>query len=177
MVDLLPGENIIVGMRKSWFVFFMQSFSLILAAVVPIVLFPFYKIIFSQGVDSLGPERFQNVVVFFVGGWLLLLTIVFFVLITNYYLNIVIVTNERLMDITQDSLFARDIVICPLEKIEDVKVEIFGIFATFFKFGNLYIQTGGEKREMLVHGIRYPEYARDTIMKAYENVRLNKPKA
>jgi membrane protein YdbS with pleckstrin-like domain len=124
----------------------------------------------------MGSGRFQSLVSFFVGGWVLLMVIVFFVMLTIYYLNILIITNERVIEVTQTGLFARDIAVCPLEKIEDVKVEVLGILPTFFKFGNLYIQTAAESREMLVHGIRYPEYARDAIMKVYEEVRLNRPK-
>ncbi len=177
MIDLLPDEKIIVGIRKHWLIFLFQTLPLILGALLPVILIPFYDTIFAPAVASLGADRFQNLVAFFVGGWVLLMIIIFFVLLTIYYLNILIITNERVIEVTQDGLFARDIAVCPLEKIEDVKVEVLGIFPTFFKFGNLYIQTAAESREILVFGIRYPEYARDTIMKVYEEVRLNKTKA
>jgi hypothetical protein len=174
MIDFLPGEKIIVGMRKHWFVFFMQISGLIFAAIIPIILLPFYRSIFSTAVSSLGPEKFQNLEMFFIGGWLFMLFIAFFITLTGYYLDILIVTNERIIDVDQVSLFARDIASAPLEKIEDVKVQTLGIIATFFKFGSISIQTAGTAREMIIHGIRFPEYARDTIMRAYEEAKRKK---
>ncbi len=174
MFDLLPGEKVIVGIRKHWLVFFLETIGLFIAAAVPVILLPFYSDFFSETVTSLGVDRFQNLAVFLVAGWFLLMLVTFFVMLTGYYLDILIVTNERLIDVDQLMLFSRDITTAPLEKIEDVKVQTLGILATIFKFGNINIQTAAEEREMLIKGLRYPEYARDVIMKAYEENKARK---
>ncbi len=174
MIHFLPGEKVIVGMRKHWFIFLMQTSGLIIAAVVPLILLPFYKSIFGSTAAAIGGDQFQSLTIFLVAAWMLLMLIAFFVMLTGHYLDILVITNERLIDVDQVSLFARDIASSPLEKIEDVKIEVLGIFATFFKFGNIHIQTAGEMREMVIYGIRYPEYARDTIMKAYEEAKRAK---
>jgi hypothetical protein len=64
-----------------------------------------------------------------------------------------------------------------LHNVEDVKVEVLGILATIFKFGNLHIQTAAETKEFVVRGVRHPEYARTIIMGAYqEAIKRNNPK-
>lgn len=168
MVDLLPGEQVIVGMRKHWLIFLFQTAGVFFGGVIPFLLMPMYKTFFSGVYNTLGEQRFESLVLFFLALWLLLLVCGFFIVLTGYYLDILIVTNQRLIDVDQVSLFSRDITVAPLEKVEDVKVQTFGIIATIFKFGNINIQTAAEEREMIIKGLRYPEYARDVIMKAYE---------
>lgn len=168
LIDLLPEEKIIVGIRKHWFVFFLESFGLVVAGVVPFILVVFTEAIFSDLVAAIGATELENILVFFTAAWLIVLTVIFFVVFTNYYLDMLIVTSQRLIDIDQISLFARDVATAPLHNIEDIKIESLGIFATLFKFGNLHIQTAAETKEIIIRGIRRPERAKDIIMQAYQ---------
>lgn len=169
LIELLPNEKIIVGIRKHWLVFFVEMFGLMLAAVVPLVLAPFVdNVLGPEVVASVGGAvRLENVLVFLIGAWLLIVAMVLFVSLTSYYLDILIITNQRLIDIDQIWLFARDVATAPLQNIEDVKVEALGIFATLFKFGTLHIQTAAETKEVVIRGIRHPERAKDAVMRAY----------
>ena len=165
-IELLPGEEIIVGIRKHWFVFFIEIFGLLIAALVPMILAGTAEALFPEFVSSIAD--FNTLAIFCVAAWLILLTIIFFVIFTTYYLDILIVTNQRLIDVDQRTLFARDVATAPLRNVEDVKIESIGIFATLFHFGNLYIQTAAEQREIMIYGIRRPERAKDIIMAAYQ---------
>lgn len=168
MIQLLEGEKVIVGIRKHWFVFFIEAIGLFIAALVPFALLPFAERFFPEAVAAVGVTQFENAIVFFAAAWLILLTMVFFVIFTNYYLDMLIVTNQRLIDIDQIALFSRDVATMPLHNLEDVKVEELGIFATLFKFGNLHIQTAAETKEVVIRGIRHPERAKDWVMNAYQ---------
>jgi membrane protein YdbS with pleckstrin-like domain len=168
MINLIPGEKIIVGIRKHWFIFAIEAFGLIVAAIVPVVFLIFAKGMMGDTVQVIGEARFENLAIFLIGAWLLLIVMILFIMLTNYYLDMLVVTNQRLIDIDQISLFARDIATAPLTKIEDVKIEVFGVLATMFKFGNLHIQTAAETKEIVIRGIRYPERAKDYIMQAYQ---------
>jgi hypothetical protein len=105
MVDLLPGEHVIVGMRKHWLVFLLQIFGMLLGGVVPFLLMPMYSTFFSGLYSSLGQSKFDALVLFFLSGWLIVLLCGFFIALTGYYLDILIVTNQRLIDVDQVSLF------------------------------------------------------------------------
>lgn len=67
----------------------------------------------------------------------------------DYYLDVWVVTNKRVINIEQENLFARTISIKELYKLQDVTSEVEGIFPTFLKYGNVYIQTAGEKERFV----------------------------
>jgi hypothetical protein len=91
------------------------------------------------------------------------------VILTTYYLDVVIVTNKRILDVDQVALFSRDVAGLPIENLEDIKIETSGILAEIFKFGDLHIQSAAQAKEVEVRGIHHPERARDVIMNAYHN--------
>jgi membrane protein YdbS with pleckstrin-like domain len=168
LVEILPGENIIVGIRKHWFVFVLEMWGLFLAAIIPFFLLPFFGGIFADQIATIGQTNYENIMVFASGAWLLLIMMIVFIAMTNYYLDILIVTNQRLIDIDQIGLFARDVATMPIQNLEDVKVLELGFFATMFKFGSLQIQTAAETKEIVIRGLRHPERAKDIIMRAYQ---------
>jgi hypothetical protein len=177
MISILPGEKIIVGIRKHWFVFALEISGMIVAAVVPFVLASFAERIMPEIVAVIGVAQFENGMLFLLACWLILLAMIFFISFTSYYLDMLVVTSQRLIDIDQISLFSRDVATAPLHNVEDVKIESIGIFATLFGFGNLHIQTAAETKEIVIRGIRRPERAKDIIMRAYqEAVARNNPK-
>lgn len=92
---------------------------------------------------------------------------IFAAMFTNYYLDILIVTNQRIIDIEQLGLFARDVTSAPLQNVEDIKVEVIGILPSLFDFGNLHIQTAAAMREITVYGIHHPNKIRDCIIAAH----------
>ncbi|MHA1748185.1 MAG: hypothetical protein ACTSYF_06020 [Promethearchaeota archaeon] len=64
---------------------------------------------------------------------------------TVYYLNVLIITNKRIIDVEQHSLFRREVSEFMLVKVQDVTIEIPNFTASLFKFGNIIVQTAGEK--------------------------------
>ena len=57
----------------------------------------------------------------------------------DYYLDVWILTNQRIFDIEQRGLFNRHISVFEINKIQDVNVKIEGIIATFIKYGDVNI--------------------------------------
>ena len=68
-----------------------------------------------------------------------------FMLWTVYYLNVWIITNKRVVDIRQAGIFNQRISELTLPNIEDITSDTSGILGTFFSFGDVEIQTAGEK--------------------------------
>jgi hypothetical protein len=62
----------------------------------------------------------------------------------NYYLSIEIVTDERIIDIEQKSLFTREVNSMPIEKIQDATFRKEGFFSVIFDYGNVIIRSSGE---------------------------------
>lgn len=95
----------------------------------------------------------------------------FFSSFVDFYLDILIVTNDRLIDMEQNGLFARTIAEVDLYQIQDVTSEVKGVFATLFKFGNLTIQTAGALPKFIVYNIHDPHHMRQAILALVEEDR------
>lgn len=174
MVDLHPRENIVLVVRRHWFVFLSEIIALVFAALLPFIIPVFSDFIYEKAGPYLAESQITATLTFFSAAWLLLLWIIFFIIFTNYYLDVLIVTNQRIVDIDQVGLFARDIATAPLQNIEDVKIEILGIIATFVNYGNLHLQTAGSDKEIVIRGIKNPEYVKKLIMSTHQSEAMSR---
>jgi len=103
--------------------------------------------------------------------WVLLLWVLFFVQWTNYYLDVWYVTNKRIIDIDQKGIFHRQISNIRFDKIQDVSVEVKGIVATFFDFGDIHVQTASEdSKGFFIRHAAYPEVAKKVIFNQHHKV-------
>jgi hypothetical protein len=85
-----------------------------------------------------------------------------------YYLNILVVTNERIVDITQTSLLSHTVSELHLSRIEDVTAEVKGLLPTFLNYGNLYVQTAGETERFVFDRVPDPARLNKLILDLYE---------
>lgn len=79
-----------------------------------------------------------------------------FMLWTIYYLNVQIITNKRIVDIWQKGIFSQRISELTLPNIEDVTSEVKGFWATVLGYGNVEIQTAGEKENFIFQSVPEP---------------------
>jgi uncharacterized membrane protein YdbT with pleckstrin-like domain len=63
-----------------------------------------------------------------------------------WFYNVYIVTNERLVDVDFFGLLYKNINVTQIGKVEDVNYSQRGVFASFFNFGNVVVQTASEQR-------------------------------
>jgi len=165
MIALLENERIVLKRRRHWLVVVLELVPIVLAAIFPLAALvigstlPMGETIISQ---------YPSFIIFFLAAWWLLLWSIFFIIWTNYYLDILVVTNKRIIDIEQLGLFARDIAEVRMENIEDVKTEVVGIVASLLDMGNVHIQTAGEARELVVKRIANPHKVREIISKCHD---------
>jgi hypothetical protein len=99
---------------------------------------------------------YNNLLIIFMSLFQLLALIVFFVALFDYYFDILIVTDRRLVDIDHEQLFFRQISELALEDVEDVTSIVKGFFQTTFHYGSVRIQTAGNRENFLVENIRFP---------------------
>ena len=62
----------------------------------------------------------------------------------RWYFNIYIVTNKRIVDIDFVHLLYKEFSEARLDKVQDLNFKSGGIFAAFFDFGDVYVETAGE---------------------------------
>lgn len=87
-----------------------------------------------------------------------------------YYLNVEIITNERIIDIDQKSLLSHQTSELHLHKVEDVTTDIKGPLQNLLDFGTVYVQTAGEKERFVFPAVPHPHEVTKIILDLYEKV-------
>ncbi|MCX6714210.1 MAG: PH domain-containing protein [Candidatus Uhrbacteria bacterium] len=155
------NEKIVLFLRRHWFAVLSLVVSFILLTVIPIGL----AIYFWDTLSLWLAEPFFGVLLsvlismYFLGVWLVTATG-----FTDYYLDTWIVTNERIINIEQQGLFQRVASELDLTTVQDVTAEISGVLETLFQFGDVEIQTAGEREHFEFRHVPHPEHVKEVIM-------------
>lgn len=156
-----PYEKIIYLLRRDTITFIPRVLLLVILVGVGYGLYFLLKILFP----ALFINNIPLAVLTLLGGvYALSVWLFFYTAFVNYFLDIWIVTNDRIIDIHQHGLFARTIAELDLFRVQDVTSECHGLFATIFDFGNVYIQTAGEKERFTFFNVPEPHKIREAII-------------
>jgi hypothetical protein len=82
----------------------------------------------------------------------------------DYYLDVWIVTDQRIVNIEQKGLFGRIVSELELENIQDITTDVKGVIPTFLNYCNLYVQTAAEMERFVFRNIPDPYSVKDMIM-------------
>lgn len=161
-------EKIVFFLRRHPIVFVMDILLQILLVALPVgiayVLMRFWP-------ELLGGPVLRPVLVLLAGGYYLMIWLFFLMNFMDYYLDAWIVTDDRILNVEQKSLFSRTISELDLSKIQDVTSEVKGVFAFIFGYGNVYIQTAGEVERFVFEQVRRPEEIRKNMLELVEQDR------
>lgn len=89
----------------------------------------------------------------------------------DFYFDLYIVTDRRIVDIDQNKLFNRSVAELLLEDVQDVDSIVKGVFATFFDFGDVEIQTAGAKANFKFEQIPHPKEVAAIILDLTDQAR------
>jgi uncharacterized membrane protein YdbT with pleckstrin-like domain len=174
MIHLQPEENIELKARKHWFILFRTTVGLLIVWLLPFIIWRTFLIyggdteLFFGQQSTLDPD--PALISFFSALWSLLIWMKLFAVWTDYYLDIWIVTNRKLVSIDQIGLFNREISTLRMERIQDVTFSINGIVATLLNFGDIHVQTAAEEREFVMRGIAHPDRVKRLILTHIDGV-------
>lgn len=137
-LELRPQENIQYLIRHHW-IGFLGTFGVYLGmAIAPIILF-----ILVQLASPFSIADKQSIIAMFATIYYLFITTFLFATWINYYYNIVIITNQRLINIAQEGLLSRKTSELNFAEIENVSADVNGLFQSTFNFGLLVVETAG----------------------------------
>ena len=94
----------------------------------------------------------------------LFLIIFFYTHFIDYYLDLWIVTNDRIIDIEQQGIFSRVITELDLFQLQDVTTEIRGFLPTIFHFGEIKVKTASGNEDIVFHEVPYPNKVRERLL-------------
>lgn len=149
-LDRLPGqekdEKTLLFLRRHPFVLFKATIGFIFLSLVPVAFYYLYSTLGQQIVT--GPVSSILVIT---GGSIFYLGILVFLFNTflDYYLDVWIVTNHRIINIEQKNLFSRVVSEQALYRVQDVTAVQKGILATFLKYGTIIVQTAAEQQRFV----------------------------
>ncbi|MBU2101529.1 PH domain-containing protein [Patescibacteria group bacterium] len=170
-VSIDAGEKVIAEYRRHWYVLVTES-----GIIAFLAFLPFIALVALTATGY--SERLLFFVLFVSMGWLTILWSLFFIIWTNYYLDVWILTDRKIIDIEQYTLFSREVSEFRLDRVQDVTVEVKGIVATMLRFGTLHVETAGAVREFVIKNVPNPYDVRDEIMdwhdKAMKTLSLQK---
>ncbi|MCA9366163.1 PH domain-containing protein [Candidatus Kaiserbacteria bacterium] len=168
-IKLEENERIIIQTRRHWFVIVSQVFSFVLAAITPLLLLLFASFLFRDfGSIDLGNHR--ALISFGYSAWLFLLWLGVFSVFNNYYLDILTLTDRRIIVINQKGFFWRNTASFRLERLQDMNVEVNGVIATLLDFGDINVETAGHSdEEFKVTNIPHPRELKALVLEASDN--------
>jgi len=88
-----------------------------------------------------------------------------FINILNWYFNVGIVTNKRIIDIDISGIIYKEVTSARLDRIEDMTVKSGGYFESFFDYGTIFVQTAGTEANVEFQNIPYPSQVIQKINK------------
>ena len=164
-----PNEKVVMILRRHIFNFLKILILYILLFALPIIL-QFFLENFTSVLNNetlrislglLSSVYCVFVLTFLFRAWL------------DHYLDLWVVTSERIVDIEQKGLFSRNISSQRLYRVQDVTASVKGIIPTFLHYGNVQVQTAGAKQNFIFKQIPNPYDVTRNIMRL---VKVNKKK-
>ena len=164
------GEEVILVIHRHWFnimeqmllIFFMLFFMFSGAVYLPTLFAALRNPLMNSFFFFL-----ENVFAMFI--W-----IFFFLIWIDYYFDVWIITNLRIVNIEQKGLFNRSVSEMDYSKVQDVTTEVIGIIPTFFNYGDVFIQTAAETERFMFRKVPEPYEIKDLIMRLQKRRNVEK---
>lgn len=161
-IHLKPYEKIIFVARRHLVTFIpMAIFFTLLFIGLPLLV---YLLVTKIAPATFGGPAIFPITIMATSIFCLSILLFFYNYFIDFYLDLTIVTNDRLINVRQSSLFARTISEVDLYQIQDAASEIKGFFPTIFNYGNIDLQTAGPQIKFFLEDIHHPHNIRQQIL-------------
>jgi len=167
---LQEKEQIAHVIGKHWFTFLPEVFSFLLLVIIPPILYFIALPMLMEIIFVTGKSFYLFTFIYLI--WLLVCWMFFFLRWTDYYLDVWIISDKRLIGIEQRGMFSREVAGCYLSNIQDVTIDTKGFLYTLLRIGDIYVQTAGESREFILVGARNPELVKKIIFEAVGSAKV-----
>ena len=158
-----PNEKILIVVREHWFRLAVKVSVLAVLSLVPII------VVMLINSNLLGENIIPgSAIAVVVSLYYLGLLVALFVIFVLYYLNLHIVSEERIVDIDQTGLLFHEVSELNIETIEDVTSQTKGVFGNLLNYGTVYIQTAGTAQKFEFDNVPDPGHIAKVILELYE---------
>ncbi len=157
------GEEIQVLVRKHWIIDVKVAMMFLIFAIVPFAAALLGSMLYYEGGLPSNMKNFLlGLMIFWV--YCLMALVMIYVKWLNEELDVIIVTNERILSHDQVDLFHREISETSIAQVQDVVGIEKGFFGHLFKYGTLRMQTAAQHIVFEIHNVSRPyETARNIL--------------
>jgi len=152
MLNLEQNEKVLLILHHHWIAFLGPLAIAAALFLIPFFVFPFLS------------ASLLTIFLFATCIWYLIVLFMVLAFWIDYYLDALIVTDRRILNVDQTGLFRHVVSEFRLERVQDVTIEVPNFTATIFHYGNIEIQTAGET-SFSIKEVPHPHLARDLILK------------
>jgi len=157
-----PYEHIVYRLRRHAITFLPMTLLFLFLGIIPIAL---YYLILQISPALLEQELWYTIGILLASVFYLSIYLFFYVQFLDFYLDVWVVTNDRIIDMEQFGLFTRTTTELDLFRIQDITAEIRGLFPTVFNYGNLYIKTASANTDIVFRNIPNPNGIREHVIR------------
>lgn len=155
------SEKVLHVVHRHWFNLLSHFFLLIITFIVVFGGISFFLILFPEAADAGG----KKVLIFIQNSFFLFIWLYGFMLWIDYYFDVWIITDERILNIEQKGLFIRNISEVHYSRIQDISTSVTGLIPTILNFGDLLLQTASEMERINFRQVSDPNGLKDEIMR------------
>lgn len=134
-----PDEKIHLFVRRHWICFMPMALICFIIIIIP----AFVYIVAHEFIPQMITGPWKDYIILGISAYILLMSLVFIISWLDYYYDILIITDERMVHISQNGLFNRHISELNLLRVQNVSTKIKGMLPTFYDYGNLTVETAG----------------------------------
>lgn len=161
----LPDEKIVIVAREHWFRLASKVFLILILSLLPVI----FKLLLVDS-DYLDTSKTAGAIVSTISAvYYLALLVALFVVFVLYYLNLYVVSENRIVDIDQTGILFHEVSELNIETIEDVSSQTKGVLGNLLNYGTVYIQTAGAQEKFEFENVPHPEIISKIILELYEN--------
>ena len=154
------NEDVLRIIHRHWFNIILQYIGIGCATIFLVVIFSILPKAAPITTDALPPL----LLLFLLNTFLLFIWLYVFLIWVDYYFDVWIITNERIVNIEQKGLFNREVSELQFSRIQDVTSVVDGFIPTILNFGDVYVQTAAEEERFVFRQIPDPYTIKDMVM-------------
>ncbi len=155
-------EHVVYVLRRDAITFLPKVLLFLVLSCIPVIIYFFL----TNSFPGIFENSILSVLLTLAGSIFYLSILLFFYTeFVVFYLDVSVVTNDRIVEMEQLSLFSRTISELELFRIQDVTSEVNGVFASMFHYGNVYIKTASNNNHVILYNVPHPEKIREDLIK------------
>lgn len=155
----LEEEKVILLLRAHWFTNLRWVIAALFLGFLPILVTSILGY-YSPAILEILPSKYQNTLLIL---WYMVVFGFIFEQFLMWYFNVYLVTNRRLIDVDFVGLSYKEISETEITKIQDSTYRVQGFLPTFMNYGDILVQTAGEKENIEFMNIPSPAFVHTTI--------------